>query len=265
MLRSVTDLKHATIGATDGEIGDVKDVYFDDQQWTLRYLIVDTGRWLPGRKVLITPLAISGNDWSVPRIDLSLTRDQIQRSPDIDTDKPVSRQHESSYFELYGYPMYWTEPVMWTQLAQPDGADTPTRMDSSTADREATRAQHEREKADPTLRSAANVSGYHVEATDGSIGHVADFLFDEASWALRYFVIDTRNWLPGRHVLISVDWIERVSWRERKAFVNLSRDAIRSSPDYDSEIGLTRDGEVQLYRHYGHDLERSSARGAQIR
>lgn len=267
MLRTIHDLKKMALGATDGEIGEVKEAYFDDQEWALRYLVVDTGGWLPGRKVLITPLSIRGMDWDQRRIDVSLTREQVKNGPDIDTDKPVSRQHETRYFDYYGYPYYWIGPSMWGPVAFPAGTVTgaaagavPTEAESM--ERETRR--RERENADPHLRSTREVSGYHLEAADGSIGHIDDFLFDDENWALRYLIIDTRNWLPGRRVLVSTEWVERVSWDERKAYVSLTRDAVRESPEYDSDTELTQEDETQLHQHYGRDFGSSSTR-VQIR
>lgn len=267
MLRTIHDLKKMAIGATDGEIGEIKQAYFDDREWALRYLVVDTGKWLPGRKVLITPLSIRGADWNTQRIDVSLTREQVKNGPDIDTDKPVSRQHETQYFDYYGYPYYWIGPSMWGPVAFPAGTGV-MRTEAGVTRTESLAREtktREQENADPHLRSTREVSGYHIEAADGSIGHIDDFLFDDESWALRYLIIDTRNWLPGRRVLVSTEWVERVSWDERKAYVGLSRDAVRESPEYESDVTITDDDEAQLYQHYGRDFDRSSSRGVQIR
>lgn len=259
MLQTVADLKRMSIGALDGEIGHVKDAYFDDCEWTLRYLVVNPGTWLNRRWVLITPWSIRAVDWDAQQVHIPLTREQVRGSPDIDTDKPVARQHEVAYFDYYGYPHYWTGPFSWGPVPFP----TDTVDPASDAGSAVGRAQRSRERGDPHLRSANEVSGYQVEAADGSIGHVDDFLFDDRSWSLRYFVVDTRNWLPGHHVLISTDWVERVSWEGRKVHVSLTREEVRSSPEYDRE-SFTETAEYALYRHYGRPLERPTVR-AQIR
>jgi hypothetical protein len=100
------------------------------------------------------------------------------------------------------------------------------------------------------LRSTHEVTDYHIQAADGEIGHVEDFIIDDETWAIRYLIIDTRNWLPGKKVLVSPQWIERVSWSERKVFVNHTREIIRQSPEYTEESLLTRDYESVLHRHY---------------
>jgi sporulation protein YlmC with PRC-barrel domain len=118
-------------------------------------------------------------------------------------------------------------------------------------DREKGKESTQGEKAwDPHLRSTHDVSGYHIQATDGEIGHVEDFIIDDETWAIRYLIVDTRNWWPGKRILVSPQWIERVSWNESKVFVNLSREAIKASPEYSIESVPTRDYEAGLHLHY---------------
>jgi uncharacterized protein YrrD len=246
MLRTFADLKRLSIGATDGELGHVRDAYFDDRHWTLRYLVVNPGSWLTARRVLISPWAIRNVNWQAQRVDVALTREQVRNSPGIDSDKPVSRQYEAEYSDYYGYPYYWAGPLAWGSLHVPE--------QTAMADLALQRSRQEQQQGDPNLRSANEVEGYHVEAVNGAIGHVEGFIFDDASWALRYFIVDTRNWLPGRHVLISTDWIERVSWENRKAHVVLTRDEVRNSPEYDAS-SFTPAEEEALHRYYGRPLE----------
>nr|WP_298723335.1 PRC-barrel domain-containing protein [uncultured Steroidobacter sp.] len=237
-----------SIGATDGELGSVRDAYFDDQHWTLRYLVVNPGSWLTARRVLISPWAIRDVNWNAQRVDVALTREQVRNSPGIESDKPVSRQYEAEYSDYYGYPYYWAGPLAWGSLHVPEEAAL-----ADLALQRARDAQQETEQGDPHLRSANEVDGYNVEAVNGAIGHVDGFIFDDTSWSLRYFVVDTRNWLPGRHVLISTDWIERVSWENRKAHVVLTRDEVRNSPEYDA-AAFTQAEEEALHRYYGQSL-----------
>jgi hypothetical protein len=236
MLRTLHDLKHTTIGATDGPIGKVRDAYFDDQHWTMRYLVVDTGGWL-SRQVLITPLAIERVDWNGERIEVRMTREQVRNSPDIDTDKPVSRQHEMLYLNYYGLPHYWSGPMLWGPTASPLGIGD-IRSEPLRTGHRMQSLEEMSDQNDPHLRSCASVSGYHVEANDGAIGHIADYLFDDDTWTLRYLVIDTRNWLPGKRVVISSEWVERVSWNERKAYVSMSKQSIRDAPEYDRDLTI---------------------------
>jgi PRC-barrel domain len=222
----------------DGEIGTVEEFYFDDQYWTIRYLVADTGNWLTGRQVLISPYALVGVASEKQNITVNLTKKQIEDSPPLNNDKPVSRQFEEAYYGYYGWPIYWSGPLM--------GPDPYIALD-----REKQRESTERAKAwDAHLRSTRDVSGHHIQATEGEIGHVEDFIIDDETWAIRYLVIDTRNWWPGKKVLVSPQWIERVSWSESKVFVNLSCEAIKQSPEYSEVSLLNREYEARLHRHY---------------
>jgi hypothetical protein len=199
MLRSIRDLKGFAIGATDGDIGRVDACYFDDASFTVRHLVVNTGSWLAGRKVLISPMALRDIDWDCGRINAALTKAQVERSPDIDTDRPVSRQQEIVYHCYYGYPSYWAGPYLWGAYPYPFPA--PGR--STNLEQEGRWDWTAGQGGDPHLRSSAVVIGYHIAATDGAIGHVEDFLVDDATWAIRYMIVDTRNWWAGKKVLVS--------------------------------------------------------------
>jgi hypothetical protein len=252
----VEDLKGLTVGARDGDIGSVETVYFEDLSWTLRYFVVDTGGWLPGREVLIAPRSIERIDGIGRRLVTNLTKDQVRNSPEIDTRKPVSRQHEIAFYDYYEYPYYWTGPYRWglwpdtwaAPLAPPVAPFGPEGRSAAVAEELAAR---ERATADPHLRSAGEVSGYGIEATDGSLGHVEDFLVEEQSWAIRYLIVDPQSWWPGKHVVISPDWITRVDWDESKVHVSVTREAVRNAPEYDPAGPVEREWEARLYGHYG--------------
>jgi uncharacterized protein YrrD len=249
MLRSINrDLRGFTIGATDGDIGKVEEVYFDDESFTVRHLVVDTGGWLGSRKVLISPMALREIDWSVKRINAVLTRSQVEKSPAINTDMPVSRQHEMEYYSYYGYPYYWAGPYLWGDYSYP--SPSPRSAGSKLLENE----RHwdwVGESGDPHLRSSAEVTGYHVAATDDEIGHVEDFLIDDATWAIRYMVVDTRSWWPGKNVLVSPEWIDRVVWSDSKVYVRMTREQIKKSPEHDPSGPVQRDYETRLHDHYG--------------
>jgi sporulation protein YlmC with PRC-barrel domain len=240
MLSKAKTLQDYSLQNTNGEtIGKVKEFYFDDRHWTVRYLVADTGTWLSGRQVLISPYALVAVNNDHQNIVVALTQKQIEDSPSLDSDKPVSRQFEQAYYGYYGWPIYWSGSYAWGP--SPYLVRDPEQWKTST----------QRETGwDPYLRSTYNVSGHHIQALDGEIGHVADFVIDDETWAIRYLIVDTHNWWPGKKVLISTRWIERVSWGERKVFVNLSRDAIKRSPEYKEESMLDRDYEVSLHQHY---------------
>jgi hypothetical protein len=239
MLNKVKTLKGYKLEGIDGEIGMVEEFYFDDQHWTVRYLVADTGSWLTGRQVLISPYALIGVNNAERHIAIDLTKKQIEDSPPLGSDKTVSQQFEELYYGYYGWPVYWEGPYMWGPYPAP--VWDPEQEGRSTRS----------EKAwDPHLRSTSEVDGYHLQATDGEIGHVDDFVIDDETWAIRYLIAATQNWWPGKKVLVSPRWIERVSWSESKVFVNLSRESIKQSPKYTEESLLTREYEAGLHRHY---------------
>lgn len=241
MLYNTKDLKGFSLGARDGEIGRVKDFYFDDQQWPVRYLVADTAKWLAGRQVLIAPHAICNVRRGDGVVEVDLTREQIRESPSIGEEVPVSRQYEREYFTYYNWPYYWQGAALWGPGPLPvtEGLPGPTPDEAVGA-----------ESADPHLRSMNAVAGYYLRGTDGELGHVDDFIIDTLQWVVRYLVIDTRNWWPGKKVLISPDWVQAVSWEEATVRVDLPRELIREAPVYDSSSELTRDYEEKLHRHY---------------
>jgi uncharacterized protein YrrD len=252
MLRSATELQGYAIAATDGDIGHVKDLYFDDHSWVIRYLVVNTGNWLAGKRVLISPIALGKPNWHEKQLPVFITREQVKNGPDIDTDRPVSAQQERDYYGYYGYPYYWGGIGIWGGGYYPGYLQAGIRADEYPSDYGVTREHRARaEGEDPHLRSCKEVVGYHIDAIDGEIGHVASMLVDERSWAIRYLVVDTSNWWGGHQVLIAPEWISRVSWDSRQVTVSLTREAVKDSPNYNSTEELNRASETGLYAHYG--------------
>ncbi len=261
MLRNTNDLQGYAIRATDGLIGHLKDFYFDDQKWVIRYLIVDTGTWLSSREVLVSPMAIGQPNWGDEVIPASMTKEQIKNSPDIDTNKPVSRQHEMEYLNYYSYPYYWGGSGLWGGEMGPNmimpgyegrhAGPHPLRTPEETAQEHAQALAHEDD--DPHLRSCKSVVGHTIHATDGDIGHVQGMLVDDETWALRYLVVDTSNWWLGHKVLIVPQWVQDISWTDSKVSVNLSRQAIQDAPAYDSAAPFGRKNEDDFFKHYGRE------------
>jgi hypothetical protein len=242
MLQRAKELRGHTLGARDGEIGKVTEFFFDDKSWTIRYLVADTGGWLSGRQVLISPYALDPANKGSKVIPVDLTRTQIENSPSLATDRPVSRQYEDDYYAYYGWPGYWDGPYTWGPNAYP------TRG----RDRWSETSRRERNN-DPHLRSTLDVTGRDIQAQDGGIGHIADFVIDDETWTIRYLIVDTQNWWPGKKVLISPRWIERISWEESKVFINLTREAIKQGPEYTDQTLITRDHEIKLHRHHNRE------------
>lgn len=256
MLRNLHDLQDFVIGAIDGDIGQVKDFYLDDQAWVIRYLVVETASWLSSRKVLISPIAIGHSDWQERILPVSITREQVKNSPDIDTDKPVSRQYESQYFGYYAYSLYWGGPGLWgagmhPNRMMPEFVSTPSVIEpqSDSVNGDTSSARHNSD--DTHLRSCKAVMGYHIHASDGEIGHVQGMLFDEETWAIRYLIVDTSNWWIGHQVLITPDLIHNVSWIDRTVSLDVTRQQVRDAPSYDPSIQVDRAQEISVYEHYG--------------
>ena len=237
MLRNLKDLQGYALRAVDGDIGTVKDFLFDDERWVVRHLVVETGHWLASRKVLVAAASLGAPNHDEKVLPVSITREQVKNSPDIDTDKTISRQHERDHLGYYGYPAYWDSVGVW-------GAGSLAGVEAPQAD------VVEQQRGDPHLRSCKAVTGYHIKARDGEIGHVQGGIVDEESWAIRYLIVDTSNWWLGHKVLIAPPWIQEVSWVDSTVAVNLSRQAIRDAPAWDSALPPDREQEIDIYKHY---------------
>ncbi len=235
MLRSAKSLRDYHIRATDGNVGRVSDFLFDGEDWVVRYAIADTSEWLPGRRVLLIPDVLGPPSTEGEILPVALSREQVENSPDIDTEKPVSRQHEAALFEHYGWSPYW-RPGRSGPMEHVAG--TPQMVETAAPE-------------DANLRSMREVAGYSIHATDGHIGHVEDFIIDDEEWIVRYIVVDTRNWLPGRKVLISPEWVRRIDWPGNEVWLDHSKEEIRKSPHYDPNQPVNRQYELRLYDYYG--------------
>jgi hypothetical protein len=250
MLRSLKDFESYTVSATDGQIGKVVDFLLDDERWIVRYMIVDTGGGfleLNGRRVLVSPITFGQPDAITQRFHVALTVDKIKHSPDIDVDKPVSRQHERDYSHYYGFPYYWGYTGIWGMGSYPgflvpgDGQEISTKNSDDSP-------------GDMHLRSAKEVRRYHIQGTDGAIGHVDDFIVDDETWEVRYLAIDTRDWWFGKKVLIAPQWASSVSWSERRVHVAMSRAQIKDAPEWHAGTPVNREYEERLYDYHGRPI-----------
>lgn len=226
MLRSIKQLEGNHLGGSDGDVGHIKDFYFDDQKWVIRYVIVEAGTWLTGRATLISPHAFGRLHQVDGVLRVKLTRKQIEGSPSIDTHKPVSRQYEEEYHRHYGWPYYWQGDALWGMSGVPmmdlPTSHGPTKTPPSEGAKHSQAAAH--------LRSANAVNGYQIKASDGTIGHVCDFMIDDESWAIAQVIIKTGHRFSGKEVQIPAGKVERISYEESTVFVNLSSDAVEKSP-----------------------------------
>lgn len=242
MLISTKELTRYDVEALDGSMGLARDFLFDDEHWVVRYLVIDTGKWLTEQKVLVSPMSLGIPDTDARKLKVNLNKDQIESAPPLEAQKPVSRQHEEALHSHYGFPYYWAGTGVWGMTATPGEL----RRESAAA----TALTVEETGGERHLRSVQEVTGYHIRATDDEVGHVETFILDDESFALRYMVVDTRNWLPGRKVLIPPAWVEEFDWAENQARVNLTRKEIEESPEWDSSVPLERLYEERLFDYY---------------
>jgi hypothetical protein len=250
MLWDASAINGYAIEASDGRLGTVSDLLFEDAGWVIRWLVVDTGNWLAGRKVLLPVSALGQPDPTLRRFPVKLTMQQVKDGPDVDTDQPVSRQIEAHVYSYYGWHPYWSGGFLPTsnaiatpfvaplylseaKLPVPGGADTQPN------------------EGDPHLRSIAAVTGYHIHATDGEIGHVEDLLVDDADWRIRYINVDTENWWPGEKVLISPRSVREIGWTDGLIHLDVNRHKVKDGPPYDPSITVDGDFEEKFLTYYG--------------
>jgi uncharacterized protein YrrD len=247
MLRNINKLKGMPIFAADGEIGTVEYLFFDDEAWAIRYLVVNTGNWLTGRELLISPKSISHVNWVEGGVNISLTREQVEQSPDIDVLTPISRLQESALMNYYDHPYYWdnSEFATMAPLSIP-------LQEAETSGETKVKIPVTPSSTDTRIRSTQTVTGYPIVATDEEFGHVEDFVIDDESWEIRYLVIATRNWWPGKKVIIAPQWINSVNWVDSKVHIDLTSEAIKNSPEFNETTLISREYENQLYNYYGH-------------
>lgn len=251
MLRLLEPLLGYEIEATDGEIGRVHDILFDDRSWKVRYLVVDTGKWLSGRRVLISTEVVKTPNWSSERVPVELTKKQIEESPDVDTKVPnVAYPLEGlvGLHAYYGWAPWWG--AEWVPSPIPPAGPGL----GETSDQAAKRG-------DPHLRGVREVVDYRIAAKDGDIGHVEDFIAELDDWVIRYLVIDTRNWIPGRKVLSAPNWVEDISWADRHVRMGMTKKQIEDSPKFDPSKPINREYELRLYDYYGRPVYWASSIG----
>jgi hypothetical protein len=251
MLQVISALKGFAIEATDGRIGTVVDFLFDDVSWQVRWLVVDCGAWLKGRKVLIHPPAISYSELDDQQFDVRLTRAQVVASPSWREHQPVSQQIQHRVYDHYGwdpsgngiYPGNFLG-AMASPMMAPDylGLQMNSEERAEVGDTQ---------EGDPHLRSVVEVIGYHIHALDGDIGHVENFMFDNDDWRLHYFVVDTSNWWLGKRVLIAIQAVKSVEWSDRHIRLDVSREQVKTSPVWDPMVAFNEMDKSHLHNHYG--------------
>lgn len=265
MLTNASAVNGYAMAASDGRLGTISDFLFDDASWSVRWLVVDTGNWLSGRKVLLPPSVLGHPDPKRQEFSVRLTMQQVKDSPDIDTERPVSRQIETNVYDYYGWSPYWGNGLLYPYWGGGlytggygyAGSATAASPSPESGRREEKIAAAQRSDDDPHLRSIEAVTGYHIHASDGEIGHVEDFLVEDADWSIHYLVVDTKNWWPGRKVLISPRSVRQIDWMDRLVNLNVDRWRVKDSPAYDPSTTVDRAYEKHFHEHYG-DIPKSN-------
>jgi hypothetical protein len=258
MLFAVSGLENCPVKASDGEIGAVRDFLFDDRSWKIRWMEVETGNWLPGRRVLIHPSAIA--PLALPpkpalpmmsfgqtlELTVNLTRAEVEAGPQARAGEPVTRDMESLLYDYYGWDPYWgvshfgagALPNSEQQIV-PDAAERDADAETFPLG------------DDSGLHSVASVKGLSVHAADGDIGHVENLLADDTNWEIRYLVIATRNWWPGKVVQLSPYAVKDIDWFGEHINMNVTREQVKSAPAWDPLAMADKVSEEALHRHFG--------------
>jgi hypothetical protein len=250
MLYSVSDLQGYTIRATDGDIGTLRTLYFDEADWGVSHAVIDTGSWITGKHVLVSPEVLGQPDAHNKHLTVNLTREEIQDCPELNTHDTAHGPYSGVAHTRARRPVFWSsDPFVLNSLAgRPGGSPLPAQppaAPSPTAAPSVTEQAH-----GPALYSSRKIIGYYIQARDGEMGHVEDFIMDTDAWHIRYMVVDTKNWWPGKKVLVSPQWIEAIRWDDAHVTVDLSREQIKTSPEYDPSKPIPRDYESRLHDHY---------------
>lgn len=229
MIISSKQLTHFSIHAVDDKVGGVRDILFDDETFTVRYLVADTNTWLPlSRKVVISPIAVTELDSSDDTVHVNMTVEKLKNSPSIDEHKPVSREYEENLFKYFGYGYYWIGPGAWGEFAHPNELVELQQAEESETLNPKKTSNH--------LRAVGEVGGYEVATTTDNVGHISNFIIDTRSWKIIMLVVDTNNWLPGgKHLALLPRDIENIDWAAHSVAVNLTHDELVNRPEVDSD------------------------------
>lgn len=245
MIHSITGLRGFTIHATDGEIGKFEDCYFDDEKWTVRYLVIRTGSWLFGKEVLLSPIVVQRVDFEHKEIICKIDSKQVENSPSVETEKPISKQQEQEFSRYFGYPVYWGGAGFWGDAMHPGALFFPPEEEEQAEKSEGGAEMNHH------LRSVSEVCGYRVWTKEEKIGKVEDFHFDSGKWIIRYIEVHTGGIINSKEVLFSPRWVTKVDWAQAEVTVGLDKEKVKNAPAYHADKAITREYEEELFSYYG--------------
>lgn len=233
MYAGLRDVKRYSIATTDGDIGVIQDFLFDDRDWAVRYMQVDTHKWLPmGQKVLISPISLRELDENEEVIHVLLSTQQVKDSPPIEAHEPVSRAYETLFFKYFGYGYYWTGPGVWGEYSQPHALAHRQMPDMKDFGRVLGPPDDQNH-----LRSIEQIKGYDVTFSAENIGQVYDLIMDTESWTIKYVVVDTHRFLPGfKKVLLRPSHIDAIDWLTHRLSSHVNAEFLLHCPTYESGL-----------------------------
>lgn len=249
MIRGLKDFRGYPVRGIDGEIGSVRDFYFDDYNWTVRYFVIKTGKWLEHERILVATVSLAKTELEANSLPVDLTREKVRNSPRVIIDRPLTRAERIELHSYYEWPMDWIEgeiPGTGPGLTGYPLVELADEIKENQAENE----QSSSEGQHRHLHSFRDVPGFRLLARDGEIGHLEDFIVDTSSWNILYIVVDTGSWLPGKKVLVSPSWVEEILWDEERLQIDLNRDTIQNSPRYDPSISLDEEYTDMLAKYY---------------
>lgn len=244
MKRNIKDLLGFAIETVDEEKATAQDVLFDEELWVVRYLEADFGNLFKSRRVLIPKSFLEMPNWEMKNFPIELRKADIEMCPRLENHLPVSRKYEEELFKHYEILPYWTSAQAGALgMYYPP---RPLKVPHQVVDEE---------DIDSRLRSYNEVTGYKINALDGSFGHVTDMIVDDSEWQILYLVIDTKNWVPwSRKVIIPIDFTDEISYENREISINLHTETIKNSPEYKSAESISRELEEAFYDFYSRNL-----------
>ncbi|MCB0393149.1 MAG: hypothetical protein KDD25_01240 [Bdellovibrionales bacterium] len=240
MIRCLSELTGYDINAIDGKVGSCVDFLFDDQSWTVRHLVVDTGGWIPGRKVIVPPSSINRVNWKDGELDLEFNKKKLEESPSLSKDAPVSRQYEEKYYNYMGWPPYWGLGFTMRSGFNPRNTDIEREQSKNTIV--------------TTTRSFKEVLGYEISNKEDTFGSVEDVIVSDANWKVTGFVVRLSKWLPSDRVIMPLSDIEEISWLGQSLNSLKTKEQIKALQKYSPHDGVNAVSEVRFYDYTGHPV-----------